>query len=145
MFQSVCYILPTFCITCRASYIRLPHLERMGVYFFVRRYRPSAGFNTKRSELCASHGQSVTRPEVVVPRSLELCSYCRGLVRDTPVVQKPTKTLSDQWIVWGATSRWWIMITWSERCFSTFLVFLSESELLLNYYNRCFDTTHENH
>lgn len=35
------------------------------------------GFNTKRSELCASHGQSVTRPEVV-PTSLELCSYCRG-------------------------------------------------------------------
>eukprot|EP00435_Cladocopium_sp_Y103_P029627 s293_g7.t1 len=35
------------------------------------------GFNTKRSDLCASHGQSVTRPEVV-PSSLELCSYCRG-------------------------------------------------------------------
>lgn len=37
-----------------------------------------AGFTTKRSELCVSHGNSVTRPEVEVPSSLELCSYCRG-------------------------------------------------------------------
>lgn len=35
------------------------------------------GFNTRRSELCAIHGQSVTRPEVL-PTPLELCSYCRG-------------------------------------------------------------------